>query len=1061
MRLIQSFARRPQNRLRVVAALAALLAAGGSAMMSRITAQAPVGQGFTLTAADLRFILTQIKIAENHAAGNPLFGTGPNQVHDVRHPFGLRTVDGSYNNLIPGQEMFGAADRVFPRATAPHFRDGEVHTFDPDGPAGPVQAGDPSSYTQKKGIVNDSRPRLISNLIVDQTSTNPAALAAAPEGSEPDPASGTLFIPNVAPDVGLSAPFNSMFTIFGQFFDHGLDLVTKGGGTVYIPLKEDDPLYNPNSNTNFMILTRATNRDCDPGVPGCVPDGVGDKPDTLHDESANDIQEATNTTTPFVDQNQTYTSHPSHQVFLREYVLNTEGKPVATGKLIHGAIPGNIGNWAEVKAQAAAMLGIQLVDMDIFNVPLLATDPYGRFRRGPRGFAQLVMENGDLVEGDPLNPILTSGAMKTGHAFLDDIAHAAVPKANGAYDHALLDAHFVTGDGRGNENIALTAVHTVFHGEHNRLADDINGLINTSLTQAEIDDWNLVNTASGWDYGERLFQAARFVTEMEYQHLVFEEFARKVQPQVNVFSAYHTDIDPAIVAEFAHTVYRFGHSMLTETVARINPDGTSNDLPLLDAFLNPLAFNNGGTFGQLSGAQGAGSVFQGMTNQVGNEIDEFITDALRNRLLGLPLDLATVNLSRGRSEGIPTLNNARRQFYAMTSNAALMPYESWADFQLGLRHPESVINFIAAYGTDPSITSAPTLAAKRQAAEYLSNAPGFMFAPASQTGVDDIDFWVGGLAERQAPFGGLLGSTFNFIFETQLEKLQDGDRFYYLGRTVGMNLLVQLEGNSFAELVMRNTSAVGLPADAFSRADMVFNLDNLGDSGPILDDPTTPYNESALLIRMPDGTIRFNGAEHVVWNARDSAALDRIWSSEGDDTFRGNAGRDIMEGGAGNDQFIGGLGDDILTDAFGDDVIKGGDGHDAISSGQGFDLNQGGLGNDFILAGSDITETFGGPGDDIIFAGDADDIVFGDDGDDWMEGGNNADLLQGDRGFPFQDDPDGGHDVIIGDGGNDDYDSEGGDDIMVGGPGSSGTRACSASTGSRIAAIHSPRMPTC
>ena len=30
------------------------------------------------------------------------------------------------------------------------------------------------------------------------------------------------------------------------------------------------------------------------------------------------------------------------------------------------------------------------------------------------------------------------------------------------------------------------------------------------------------------------------------------------------------------------------------------------------------------------------------------------------------------------------------------------------------------------------------------------------------------------------PFGGLLGSTFNFVFETQMESLQNGDRFYYL-----------------------------------------------------------------------------------------------------------------------------------------------------------------------------------------------------------------------------------------------------------------------------------------
>ena len=40
--------------------------------------------------------------------------------------------------------------------------------------------------------------------------------------------------------------------------------------------------------------------------------------------------------------------------------------------------------------------------------------------------------------------------------------------------------------------------------------------------------------------------------------------------------------------------------------------------------------------------------------------------------------------------------------------------------------------------------------------------------------------------ERQAVFGGLLGATFNFVFEQQLEHLQDGDRFYYLQRLDGL-----------------------------------------------------------------------------------------------------------------------------------------------------------------------------------------------------------------------------------------------------------------------------------
>jgi Ca2+-binding RTX toxin-like protein len=1032
---------------------------------------APVGAGFNLNASDLRFIYQQIRIAERHAAGGPILGPGPDQVPHPMLPWGLRTVDGRMNNLVEGQSEFGAADRTFPRLAPPLWRSAEN--------APPPFGGAPTSYAQKKGSVFDSHPRTVSNLIVDQTLANPAAVAAS-GGAAPD-FSGTLFIPNVAPDVGLSAPFNSVFTLFGQFFDHGLDLVTKGGGTVFVPLHADDPLFVTGSPTNFMVLTRATNQ------PG--PDGVrGDDPTTPQDESADDVQEATNTTTPFVDQNQTYTSHPSHQVFLRAYRLNA-GRPVATGKLIDGALAGNIGNWSEVKAQAAAMLGIQLEDADVLNVPLLATDPYGRFLRGPNGFPLVAFPGGVVVEGNPAAPVSVAGSLKTGHAFLDDIAHHAGPVGDhdgnpgtpaqplapdadpgfaddglaATYDDELLGRHFVTGDGRGNENIGLTAIHTVFHSEHNRLADDIHALLPALLTPAEVAAWQAQAPqpplGSGWDYGERLFQAARFVTEMEYQHLVFEEFARKVQPQVNVFAGYHTDIDPAIAAEFAHTVYRFGHSMLTEVVARVNADGAPNDMSLLEAFLNPVAFNDGGAAGTLAAAEAAGSIFRGMAQQVGNEIDEFVTEALRNRLLGLPLDLATINLTRGRSEGIPSLNAVRRVFHAATMNPLLVPYESWADFQVGLRHGESLANYVAAYGTHPTVQAETTVAGRRAAAELLvaadplnpatpADALDFMVGtgawahlPGSPpiTGVEGIDYWMGGLGEKQAPFGGLLGSTFNHVFEIQLEALQDGDRFYYLTRTAGLNLLVQLEGNSFAELVMRNTDVENLPADAFSRPDFLFRLAFLGTSGPILDDPGTAHDESAMpdLVRMPNGAIRYTGPAHVIFAGTDDPSIvDRVVSSEGDDTLRGNGGRDFMEGGAGNDNLVGGEGDDVLTDGFGDDVLKGGDGDDALASGQGFDLNQGGRGDDFVVGGSDPTETFGGAGDDVIFAGDSFDTVFGDDGDDWIEGGAGADLLQGDNGAPFQNDPNApGNDVLIGDGGDDDYDAEGGDDVMLPGPG--------------------------
>src|SRR5690606_28003297 len=103
--------------------------------------------------------------------------------------------------------------------------------------------------------------------------------------------------------------------------------------------------------------------------------------------------------------------------------------------------------------------------------------------------------------------------VRTGHAFLDDIAHSAVPvgkiadgdievglanPANGSseYDNELLDAHFVTGDGRGNENIGLTTVHHVFHSEHNRLMAHTKDVVLATGDLAFINEWLDVDIAS-------------------------------------------------------------------------------------------------------------------------------------------------------------------------------------------------------------------------------------------------------------------------------------------------------------------------------------------------------------------------------------------------------------------------------------------------------------------------------------------------------------------------------------------------------------------------------------
>jgi hypothetical protein len=977
---------------------------------------------FKLNVADLVFVLKQIKIGEANSAAH----SGDNAVAltkvwvdangntftidpltDLPYtaeaaalagytlaipspmaPFGIRTVDGSFNNIVEGRETWGAADQAMARLLPSYYRDeADGEQVDLNGPNVPGGVVDNTNYGSDGNVV-DSDPRLISNLIADMSFNNPAAIVAALSFAEfngewsgdvygaggaletiqtafadlhavlSDPLGdhaaanatfdaavavfgvvrdgNSISIPNIAPDEGLSTPFNAWMTFFGQFFDHGLDLINKGNnGTVYVPLPANDPLrtHGPDGIAGngdevppqqaFMVLTRAT------------PNG-----DT-----------ETNQTTPVVDQNQTYTSNASHQAFLREYALE-EGLPKATGHLLDGSEVGEIGGvsslptWADVKAQALSMLGIRLTDLDVGNIPVLRMDPYGEFIRGPNGMPQIlagVDVNGvsiwvETSIANPVNPsaiVLVDGAtllggivippggevsaVRTGHAFLDDIAHSAAPVVSGGvlqqdadtdvgnavaslngrnteYDNELLDQHFITGDGRGNENVGLTAVHHIFHSEHNRQVEQqkltilksgdlafINEWLETDIDQATLDglaglsllDLTAEAATMNWD-GERMFQAARMATEMQYQHLVFEEFGRKIQPNIDPFVFNTTpDINPAIFAEFAHVVYRFGHSMLTdnmprldsagETILGMKSDGTTmsaEEFGLVASFLNPVAYDANGT---MSDDEGAAAIIRGMTIERGNEIDEFLVDALRNNLLGLPLDLAAINIARGRDTGMPSLNQARQALYDASGSTFLEPYANWVDFAANLKNPVSVINFIAAYGTHETITSATTAEAKRDAAWALvfggDGAPAdrldFLNATgayADKGGLDEIDIWIGGLAEKKMPFGGFLGSTFNAVFELQMENLQDGDRFYYLTRTQGQNFLVALEQNAFAKMMYANTALADpgadgirgteddvitrhIGVDSFGVYDFVLevNIDNQADYTPLSD----------------------------------------------------------------------------------------------------------------------------------------------------------------------------------------------------------------------------------
>ena len=290
----------------------------------------------------------------------------------------------------------------------------------------------------------------------------------------------------------------------------------------------------------------------------------------------------------------------------------------------------------------------------------------------------------------------------------------------------------------------------------------------------------------------------------------------------------------------------------------------------------------------------------------------------------------------------------------------------------------SVVNFIAAYGTHEPIIAATTTEAKRDAAMLL--VCGGTDAPAdrldyvnargawatAETGLNLVDFWIGGLAEAKMTFGGMLGSTFTIVFEKQIEMLQDGDRFYYLSRSQGLNLLNELEADSFSELIRRNTdtehTGLHINGAAFETATYVLEVNQdlqyntgLGMADPTGGDPTggDPLMAMMLghdsLVERTANSLKFLGVDHVVLGGTN--ADDTLTGGAGDDALWGEGGNDTLEGGLGVDHIYGGDGDDVITDMGSDigaaDVIHGNAGNDVINAGTG------GL-QSFTLVGRDM-----------------------------------------------------------------------------------------------------------
>ena len=128
---------------------------------------------------------------------------------------------------------------------------------------------------------------------------------------------------------------------------------------------------------------------------------------------------------------------------------------------------------------------------------------------------------------------------------------------------------FLAGDNRASENPLLSSLQTLWVREHNRICD-------------EISDKN-----DGFS-DEKIYQKARNKVMGLLQHITYDEFLPALlgEDSLTKYKGYNNQVNPGIFNEFSTAAYRFGHSMISDTIARRDHDGSESkggDIHLRDA----------------------------------------------------------------------------------------------------------------------------------------------------------------------------------------------------------------------------------------------------------------------------------------------------------------------------------------------------------------------------------------------------------------------------------------------------------------------------------------------
>jgi len=378
----------------------------------------------------------------------------------------------------------------------------------------------------------------------------------------------------------------------------------------------------------------------------------------------------------------------------------------------------------------------------------------------------------------------------------------------------------VAGDVRANENIALTATHTLFAREHNRIVS----MLPNSLT------------------AEQKFQVARRVVIAEQQFITYNEWLPAMGVQLPAYRGYNSNVNATLSNEFATVGYR-AHSQIhgefeieTER-ARYTPeqladfeaqgvkveDGAEADEVVLAVPLN-VAFFNPNLLKQI----GAGPMLKSLSGEPQYKNEEMIDNQLRSVLFQIRkpgdtsciepvdpkcfqgvVDLGAIDVERARDHGMPTYNQMRQAYgLAPKSSFRGITGESSESFPAGSTADDpSSLDFTALFDRNGAPIALDSPVAQGEAVKAPRRTPLAARLKAVYRSVDQVDAFTGMISEPHVN-GSEFGELQRAIWTKQFQALRDGDQFFY-GNDPGLSAIRSALGIDFrrtlSQVIASNT----------------------------------------------------------------------------------------------------------------------------------------------------------------------------------------------------------------------------------------------------------------